>query len=106
MTKEELREHILELSAKIQKEDSKSAISEMDKECENLLDELEGILFEELNSLKVIIRTEVIVDRYDVDMDLIVSDYIETGNLEDTFKVISGECDCGWKTKIKKEILK
>ena len=85
MTKEELRERILELSAKIQKEDSKSAISEMDKECENLLDELEDVLFEELNSLKVIIRTEVIVDRYDVDMDLIVSDYIETGNLEDTF---------------------
>lgn len=28
MTKEELRERILELSAKIQKEDSKSAISE------------------------------------------------------------------------------
>ena len=62
MTKEELRERILELSAKIQKEDSKSAISEMDKECENLLDELEDVLFEELNSLKVIIRTEVIVD--------------------------------------------
>ena len=76
MTKEELRERILELSAKIQKEDSKSAISEMDKECENLLDELEDVLFEELNSLKVIIRTEVIVDRYDVDMDLIVSNGI------------------------------
>ena len=59
-----------------------------------------------LNSLKVIIRTEVIVDRYDVDMDLIVSDYIETGNLEDTFKVISGECDCGWKTEIKKRNIK
>ena len=48
MTKEELRERILELSAKIQKEDSKSAISEMDKECENLLDELEDVLFEEI----------------------------------------------------------
>lgn len=106
MTKEELRERILELSAKIQKENSKSAISEMNKECENLLDALEDILFEELDSLKVIIRTEVIVDRYDVDMDLIVSDYIETGDLEDTFKVISEECDCGWKAEVKKEILK
>lgn len=106
MTKEELRERILELSAKIQKEDSKSAISKMDEECENLLDELEGVLFEELDSMKIRITTEVIVDRYDVDMDLIVSDYIETGNLEDTFKVISEECDHSWKADVKKEILK
>lgn len=106
MTKEELRERILELSAKIRKEDSESAISKMGKECENLLDELEGVLFEEMDSLRVRITTEVIVDRYDVDMDLIVSDYIETGDLEDTFKVVSEECDHGWKTDVKKEILK
>lgn len=106
MTKEELRERILEISAKIQKEDSKSTISEMNKEYKNLLDALEDVLFEELDSLKVIIRTEVIVDRCDVDMDLIISEYIETGDLEDTFKVISEECDCGWKTEVKKEILK
>lgn len=106
MTKEELRERILELSAKIQKEDSKSAISKMDKECENLLDELEDVLFEEMEGLRIRITTEVIVDRYDVNMDLIVSDYIETGDLEDTFKVVSEECDHSWKADVKKEILK
>lgn len=106
MTKEELRERILELSAKIQKEDSKSAISKMDKECEDLLDELEGVLFEEMEGLRIRITTEVIVDRYDVNMDLIVSDYIETDDLEDTFKAISEEGDHSWKADIKKEILK
>ena len=45
MTKEELRERILELEDRMSKEDSRKAISEMNDEWEELSDNLENISF-------------------------------------------------------------
>lgn len=102
MTKEELRERILELEDRMLKEDSGKAISEMNDEWEELSDNLENVLYEELEALKVI--TEKIIKRYDT--DILVSEYMESGNLEKAFTAAAEECDCGWKEDIKKEIIK
>lgn len=106
MTKEELREHILELEDRMSKEDSRKAISEMNDEWEELSDNLENILYEELEGMALKVITEKIIERYDIDTDILVSEYMESGNLEKAFTTAAEECDCGWKEDIKKEIIK
>ena len=106
MTKEELREHILELEDRMSKEDSRKAISEMNDEWEELSDNLENILYEELEGMALKVITEKIIERYDIDTDILVSEYMESGNLEKAFTAAAEECDCGWKEDIKKEIIK
>lgn len=106
MTKEELRERILELEDRMSKEDSRKAISEMNDEWEELSSNLEDILYEELEGIALKIVTEKIIERYDVDTDVLVSEYMESGDLEKAFTAAAEECDCGWKEDIKKEIIK
>lgn len=106
MTKEELRERILELEDRMSKEDSRKAISEMNDEWEELSSNLEDILYEELEGIALKIVTEKIIERYDVDTDVLVSEYMESGDLEKAFTTAAEECDCGWKEDIKKEIIK
>lgn len=106
MIKEELRERILELEDRMSKEDSRKAISEMNDEWEELSDNLENILYEELEGMALKVITEKIIERYDIDTDILVSEYMESGNLEKAFTTAAEECDCGWKEDIKKEIIK
>lgn len=106
MTKEELRERILELEDRMSKEDSRKAISEMNDEWEELSDNLENILYEELEGMALKVITEKIIERYDIDTNILVSEYMESGNLEKAFTTAAEECDCGWKEDIKKEIIK
>lgn len=104
MTKEELRERILELEDRMSKEDSREAVSEMYNKWEELSDNLENILYEELEGMALKVITEKIIERYDT--DILVSEYMESGNLEKAFTTAAEECDCGWKEDIKKEIIK
>lgn len=104
MTKEELRERILELESKMSQEDSRKAISKMNDEWEELSSNLEDALYEELEALKII--TEKIIERYDIDTDVLVSEYMDSGDLEKAFTAAAEECDCGWKEDVKKEIIK
>lgn len=104
MTKEELRERILELEDRMLKEDSGKAISEMNDEWEELSDNLENVLYEELEGMALKVITEKIIERYDIDTDILVSEYMESGNLEKAFTAAAEECD--WKEDIKKEIIK
>lgn len=106
MTKEKLRERILELEDRMLKEDSGKAISEMNDEWEELPDNLENVLYEELEGMALKVITEKIIERYDIDTDILVSEYMESGNLEKAFTAAAEECDCGWKEDIKKEIIK
>lgn len=106
MTKEELRERILELEDRMLKEDSGKAISEMNDEWEELSDNLENVLYEELEGMALKVITEKIIERYDIDTDILVSEYMESGNLEKAFTAAAEECACGWKEDIKKEIIK
>ena len=106
MTKEELRERILELEDRMLKEDSGKAISEMNDEWEELSDNLENVLYEELEGMALKVITEKIIERYDINTDILVSEYMESGNLEKAFTAAAEECDCGWKEDIKKEIIK
>ena len=106
MTKEELRERILELEDRMLKEDSGKAISEMNDEWEELSDNLENVLYEELEGMALKVITEKIIERYDIDTDILVSEYMESGDLEKAFTAAAEECDCGWKEDIKKEIIK
>ena len=106
MTKEELRERILELEDRMLKEDSGKAISEMNDEWEELSDNLENVLYEELEGMALKVITEKIIERYDIDTDILVSEYMESGDLEKAFTTAAEECDCGWKEDIKKEIIK
>lgn len=106
MTKEELRERILELEDRMSKEDSRKAISEMNDEWEELSSNLEDILYEELEGIALKIVTEKIIERYDIDTDILISEYMESGDLEKAFTTAAEECDCGWKEDIKKEIIK
>lgn len=102
MTKEELRERILELEDRMSKEDSREAVSEMYDEWGELSNNLKDILYEELEGMAVI--TEKITERYDT--DILVSEYMESGDLEKAFTAAAEECDCGWKEDIKKKIIK
>lgn len=104
MTKEELRERILELEDRMSKEDSREAVSEMYDEWEELSSNLEDILYEELEGIALKIVTEKIIERYDT--DVLVSEYMDSGDLEKAFIAVAEESDCGWKEDIKKEIIK
>lgn len=102
MTKEELRERILELEDRMSKEDSRKAVSEMNDEWEELSNNLENILYEELEGMALKVITEKIIERYDT--DILMSEYMDNGDLEKAFTVAAEECD--WKEDIKKEIIK
>ena len=106
MTKEELRERILELESRMSQEDSRKAISKMNDEWEELSSNLEDALYEELEGMALKVITEKIIERYDIDTDILVSQYMESGDLEKAFTAAAEECDCGWKEDIKKEIIK
>lgn len=106
MTKEELRERILELESRMSQEDSRKAISKMNDEWEELSSNLEDALYEELEGMALKVITEKIIERYDIDTDVLVSEYMDNGDLEKAFTVAAEECDCGWKEDIKKEIIK
>ena len=106
MTKEELRERILELESRMSQEDSRKAISKMNDEWEELSSNLEDALYEELEGIALKVITEKIIERYDIDTDVLVSEYMDSGDLEKAFTAAAEECDCGWKEDIKKEIIK
>lgn len=106
MTKEELRERILELEDRMSKEDSRKAVSEMNDEWEELSNNLENILYEELEGMALKVITEKIIERYDIDTDILMSEYMDNGDLEKAFTAVAEECDCGWKEDIKREIIK
>lgn len=105
MTKEELRERILELEDRMSKEDSRKAVSEMNDEWEELSNNLENILYEELEGMALKVITEKIIERYDIDTDILMSEYMDNGDLEKAFTAAAEECDCGWKEDIKKVIV-
>ena len=106
MTKKELRERILELESRMSQEDSRKAISKMNDEWEELSSNLEDALYEELEGMALKVITEKIIERYDIDTDVLVSEYMDSGDLEKAFTAAAEECDCGWKEDIKKEIIK
>lgn len=106
MTKEELRERILELESRMSQEDSRKAISKMNDEWEELSSNLEDALYEELEGMALKVITEKIIEKYDIDTDVLVSEYMDSGDLEKAFTAAAEECDCGWKEDIKKEIIK
>lgn len=106
MTKEELRERILELESRMSQEDSRKAISKMNDEWEELSSNLEDALYEELEGMALKVITEKIIERYDIDTDVLVSEYMDSGDLEKAFTAAAEECDCGWKEDIKKGIIK
>lgn len=106
MTKEELRERILELESRMSQEDSRKAISKMNDEWEELSSNLQDALYEELEGMALKVITEKIIERYDIDTDVLVSEYMDSGDLEKAFTAAAEECDCGWKEDIKKEIIK
>ena len=106
MTKEELRERILELESRMSQEDSRKAISKMNDEWEELSSNLEDALYEELEGMALKVITEKIIERYDIDTDVLVSEYMDSGDLEKAFTAAAEEGDCGWKEDIKKEIIK
>ena len=87
-------------------EDSRKAISKTNDEWEELSSNLEDALYEELEGMALKVITEKIIERYDIDTDILVSEYMESGNLEKAFTAAAEECDCGWKEDIKKEIIK
>ena len=70
MTKEELRERILELESRMSQEDSRKAISKMNDEWEELSSNLEDALYEELEGMALKVITEKIIERYDIDTDV------------------------------------
>lgn len=106
MTKEELRSKILELEEAMREEDSKSTTSKLSDEWDELMSKLGDVIYDELEGVAVKIVTERIVDKYDVDTDILIAEYMESGDLEESFKIAAEECDCGWKTDITKRILK
>lgn len=106
MTKEELRSKILELEKAMREQDSKSTTAKLSDEWDELMSKLEDVIYDELEGVAVKIVTERIVDKYDVDTDILIAEYMESGDLEESFKIAAEECDCGWKTDITKRILK
>lgn len=102
MTKEELRSKILELEEAMREEDSKSTTAKLSDEWDELMSKLEDVIYDELEGVAVV--TERIVDKYDVDTDILIAEYMESGDLEESFKIAAEECD--WKTDITKRILK
>lgn len=106
MTKEELRERILELESRMSQEDSRKAISKMSDEWEELSNNLEDILYKELEGIALKVITEKVIERYDIDTNVLVSEYMDSGDLEKAFTIAAEESDCGLKEDIKKEIIK
>lgn len=106
MTKEELRSKILELEEAMREEDSKSTTAKLSDERDELMSKLGDVIYDELEGVAVKIVIERIVDKYDVDTDTLITEYMESGDLEESFKIVAEECDCGWKTDITKRILK
>lgn len=106
MTKDELRSKILELEEAMREEDSKSTTAKLSDEWDELMSKLGDVIYDELEGVAVKIVTERIVDKYDVDTDTLIAEYMESGDLEESFKIAAEECDCGWKTDITKRILK
>lgn len=104
MTKEDLKERILELEDRMSKEDSRKALSEMNDEWGELLDNLENILYEELEGIALKVTAEKIIERDDIDTNLLMSEYVNSGDLEKALIVAAKECD--WKENIKMEIIK
>lgn len=102
MTKEELRSKILELEEAMREEDSKSTTAKLSDEWDELMSKLEDVIYDEGVAVKIV--TERIVDKYDVDTDILITEYMESGDLEESFKIAAE--DCGWKTDITKRILK
>ena len=70
------------------------------------MSKLEDVIYDELEGVAVKIVTERIVDKYDVDTDILIAEYMDSGDLEKAFTAAAEECDCGWKEDIKKEIIK
>lgn len=95
MTKEELRSKILELEEAMREEDSKSTTAKLSDEWDELMSKLEDVIYDELEGVAVKIVT-----------DILITEYMESGDLEESFKIAAEECDCGWKTDITKRILK
>lgn len=104
MTKEELRERILELESIISQENSRKAISKMNDEWGELLDNLENILYEELEGMALKVVVEKIIERDDININLLMSEYVDSGDLEKALIVAAEECD--WTEDIKTEIIK
>jgi hypothetical protein len=104
MTKEELRSKILELEEAMREEDSKSTTAKLSDEWDELMSKLEDVIYDELEGVAVKIVTERIVDKYDVDTDILIAEYMESGDLEESFKIAAEECD--WKTDITKKNIK
>lgn len=78
MTKEELRSKILELEEAMREEDSKSTTAKLSDEWDELMSKLEDVIYDELEGVAVKIVTERIVDKYDVDTDILIAEYMET----------------------------
>ena len=97
---------IQELEEAMREEDSKSTTAKLSDEWDELMSKLEDVIYDELEGVAVKIVTERIVDKYDVDTDILIAEYMESGDLEESFKIAAEECDCGWKTDITKRILK
>lgn len=106
MTKEELRSKILELEKAMREEDSRSALAKLNEEWDELTEKLTETLYDELEGITVKIVTEKIIDKYDIDVDLLITEYMENGDLEKSFEIAAEECDCDWKMEITKRILK
>lgn len=85
----------------MREEDSRSALAKLSDE---LTKELEEILYDELEGVTVKIVTERIVNKHDIDVDLLITEYMENGDLEKSFEIAAEECD--WKMEITKRILK
>lgn len=86
MTKEELRSKILELEEAMREEDSKSTTAKLSDEWDELMSKLKDVIYDELEGVAVKIVTERIVDKYDVDTDILIAEYMESGDLEESFK--------------------
>lgn len=78
MTKEELRSKILELEKAMREEDSKSTTAKLSDEWDELMSKLEDVVYDELEGVAVKIVTERIVDKYDVDTDILIAEYMES----------------------------
>ena len=106
MTKEELRERILELQDRLSKEGGLKTFYEMNDELGELFDNLENILYKEIKGIALKVITEKIIERYDIDIDILVSEYVDSGDLEKAFIAAADESDCSWKESIEKKIIK
>lgn len=52
------------------------------------MSKLEDVIYDEGVAVKIV--TERIVDKYDVDTDILITEYMESGDLEESFKIAIG----------------